>query len=408
MRHPQKAIAALTIGLFLIYGAIFYQLRQQLSAGYSDFASMYTAGKILQSGARSRLYDLQLQADVQQEFAPNVRIRTSALPFVRPPFYAWLFWPLAQFSYRTAFLLWSLFSCVCLGAFVLVMRRELPELRRLSLTLTLALVFSYYPFFFTVLQGQDSALLLLIYSLSYAALRRNAQFVAGTVLALGTFKFPLVLPFLIPFAFRKKLKVILGFLLTSLGLAVISLFTVGWSTVVGYQKYLSGIDSIQGVNVPKDMPNVRGLLTALLPAQFPKAGLAAAILLVSVLLMGLVIREWEVKPASDRTTFDLGFSLNVVVTVLVSYHCHAFDLCLLLLPIMLILSALSADLQISARARQWLAWTLGCLLFSPLLILICLVAQYPSLLAIFLLAFLAAIAAAMPGARDQPGAPATF
>src|SRR5579871_44665 len=199
MRHPQKAVAALTIALFLIYGAIFYQLRQKLSAGYSDFASMYTAGKILQRGEASRLYDLNLQTQVQREFAPNVQIRKSALPFVRPPFYAWLFWPLAYLSYRTAFLLWTLFSCGCLALFVTLMRRELPSLRRVPLALTMLVTFSYFPFFFTILQGQDSALLLLIYALTYIAFRRNAEFAGGMALAFGTFKFPLVVPFLVPF-----------------------------------------------------------------------------------------------------------------------------------------------------------------------------------------------------------------
>lgn len=397
MHNPRRVVAAVIAGLFLTYAAISYQLRQQLSAGYSDFASFYAAGKILQRGVADRLYDLRLQTQIQQEFTPNVQIRKSALPFVRPPFYAWLFWPLAYFPYRAAFILWNVFNGVCLFALAMLMRRQVPELRRFSSTLTMAVTFSYFPFFFTILQGQDSVLLLVIYALTYMALRRNAQLTGGMILALGTFKFPLVLPFLIPFLVRGKIKAVLAFLFASCLLAVASIATVGWSTVASYPKYLSRIDRLaKGVNVAKDMPNVRGLLTLIMPSHLSNMSVAGTVLLVSILLLAVVVRQWSPDARNSRTIFDLGFSLNVVVTVLVSYHCHAFDLCLLLLPIALVFAAVLPQGEITTpRTRRLLAWTLGGVLFSPLFIALCFVAEYPCLLAVLLLAFAFAISVAL-------------
>jgi len=93
----RKAAIVLSIALLVVYCAVFFQLRDQLSGGYSDFVSFYTAGTILERGSRTRLYDIQLQSAIQREIAPNVEIRQLALPFVRPAFEAWLFWPFASF-----------------------------------------------------------------------------------------------------------------------------------------------------------------------------------------------------------------------------------------------------------------------------------------------------------------------
>src|ERR1700757_385917 len=151
MFNWRAAAAVLITGLLLTYVTIFYQLRRQLFEGYSDFISFYTAGKILQRGEASHLYDLRLQQGIQQETAPHVEIRKGALPFVRPPFEAWLFWPFAYFSYGTAFTTWNLFSCGCLLAIAAILRREVSELCRFSPALTVASIFSYFPVFVTLL-----------------------------------------------------------------------------------------------------------------------------------------------------------------------------------------------------------------------------------------------------------------
>ncbi|HET7442136.1 MAG TPA: glycosyltransferase family 87 protein, partial [Terriglobales bacterium] len=170
MFNLRAATALLVVILLLIYGAIFFQLRRPLAEGYSDFISFYTAGKILQRGAARQLYDLRLQYEVQREVAPEVSIRQAALPFVRPPFEAWLFLPFAYLPYKVAFVAWNLLSGGCLLGITLLLRKESPQLQGFSLAFTWLAIVSYFPVFVTILQGQDSIVLLGIYVIAYILL----------------------------------------------------------------------------------------------------------------------------------------------------------------------------------------------------------------------------------------------
>jgi Glycosyltransferase family 87 len=403
MPNLRSAAAVLIAGLLLVYGIIFHQLQQQVFEGYSDFVSLYTAGKILHRGSASQLYDLRLQYEIQHEVAPNVQNRTGALPFVRPPFEAWLFRPLAHFSYRTAFVLWDLFSCGCLVAVMLLLREEVPALRQFSPIFIFAAILSYFPVFMALLQGQDSILLLAIYAVAFRALRRNEQFTGGMVLGLGTFKFPLLLPFLIPFVVtRKRISVVLGFLLTSLLLFAGSIATVGLSTAKYYPKYLLSIGRLApGVNIPKDMPNIRGLLSVLLQsAASSKIGILI-LLLLSILPIAFVIRKRPLNELGSASSVGLWFSLNLVVTLLVSYHCHSFDLCLLVLPAGSVFGALLSE-ELSPGIRKALISMLILVLFSPLYLLVCFGLNYSSLLGLLLVAFAVAIGFAVTDVQRRP------
>jgi len=408
MRNWRTAAAVLSVGLAVIYTALFFQMRRQLQEGYSDFISFYTAGKILQRGVPSQLYDLKLQSEIQRDVAPTVEIRQSALPFVRPAFEAWIFWALAHLSYGAAFLVWNLFSCVCLILGVLCLWREIPGLQNISPLLTVAVSLTYFPVFFTILQGQDSILLFSVYAMGYRALRRDRAFVAGMTLGLGIFKFPLLIPFLVPFAVKRKFSVVLGFVLTSTVLAAVSIATVGLSTAAYYPKYLLSVNQLaRGVNRPQDMTNLRGLLSSLLPALPSRSGLFLLALL-SVLLLGFVIRQWSLPGSDNGTGFSLGIALNLVVTILVSYHCHAFDWTVLLLPIGLVLGVLLSDEPMAAGPRRLLIWLLATLMFSPLYPVVAFTAHTPSLLAILLIGFTIAIGVAISDLRTRAllGAPA--
>jgi hypothetical protein len=402
MYNLRAAAAVFSVGLFVIYGVILFQLRRPLREGYSDFVSFYTAGKILERGLPRQLYDIGLQHEIQLQVAPNVPIRQGALPFVRPAFEAWIFWPLAHLPYGTAFLLWTAFNCACLILTALGLHRAIPELHSVSPVLVVASSLSYFPVFFTILQGQDSILLFFVYVMGYRALRHDRQFLAGTTLGLGIFKFPLLIPFLLAFAVKRRLRVVLGFALTSLVLAGVSIATVGLSTAIYYPKYLLAIDGIaRGVNRPQDMPNIRGMLAVLLPMRSTRT---AALLLVvlSILVLFFAIRKWAFDSSQHRPAFTLGLALNVVATILVSYHCHVFDLCLLLLPIGLVLGTVLSGEPIAPPMRRLLMWVLGAVMFSPLYLLVTFPLKTPSLLGLLLVALAGAIGLAISYSSWSP------
>jgi hypothetical protein len=77
------------------------------------------------------------------------------------------------------------------------------------------------------------------------------------------------------------------------------------------------------------------------------------LVLFSITLFGYVVR----KSSFNRWNQDssLALALNVVATVLVSYHCHVFDLCILILPLGLGVDFIRSNLPISPRVRWRLA-----------------------------------------------------
>jgi len=133
-----------------------------------------------------------------------------------------LFVPLARFSFVTAYAIWLILNVALLCWIPCVLRKRLPALGKAPLYLWLLACFAFYPIFMALIQGQDSILLLFLYCLAYEALERRSELAAGGWLALGLYKYHLVLPFVGSLWRRNKL--IAGFLTAAGG---ILLFTEG-------------------------------------------------------------------------------------------------------------------------------------------------------------------------------------
>ena len=76
------------------------------------------------------------------------------------------------------------------------------------------------------------------------------------------------------------------------------------------------------------------MASGLLPAGFQKP----LIVLLSGLAVLWLAKQWPLGRSPSSKTFDLGFSLAIVTSILVSYHLQLHDLSLLLLPFILVLN----------------------------------------------------------------------
>ena len=390
------------IAMLLAYTVMAYHFWDQVRNGYSDFISFYTAGQILQRDEAEKLYDLNLQYEIQREHAPGVNIRAGALPFVRPPFEAWLFLPLAKLDYFSAFLLWDLLTIALLIATSVMARSHIPGLNGVPAILTVLAMFSYYPVFLTLLQGQDSVVLLLVFFLTYVTLRAQRELTGGLVLGLGIFKFPLVIPFLIPFFVAKRIRLLAGFCITSLVLAGISLWTTGVRSLSEYPGYLLAVDKFaRGVNDPRDMPNLRGLLSVILGHSVSPGVLKIVIAVVSLLLVGWLATKYHAFVPGESTLFSLAFSLDVIVTMLVSYHAHVFDLVLLLPFLGISLGMVMSQDSLPPQSRRLLGLAAGCILFSPLYVVLTLLSPYTTVFALILLGTSFVLFRAISGLEDS-------
>jgi hypothetical protein len=352
-------------GMLSVQLAIAWNSVDLIRKGYPDFTIFYSSARILAQGLGRQLYDEPTQYRVQQQFAAGVSIRQGPLPYNHPPFEAVAFVPFSWMSYPAAYCLWNLFNLIFLVMTLYVLRPALPGLKSVSAAAWLCVWVSFFPVFFALLQGQDVLFLLLLFAGVYVLLRRNNDMAAGCCLALGLFRFHLVLPLVLILLWQKRTKAIYGFLATAAVLAVISVAIVGWQGALDYPGQVWQMERAMEQHqtiFPLRMANVRGLLASLLPF----ASRSVSNLIVGALSLGLLYFAAHKWKTTSRTQFDLAFSICVIVTLLVSYHTLAYDLSLLLLPVALTLHHLFKNEDCQPRSRLFLLIPLFLLFFSPL------------------------------------------
>src|SRR5438445_5673125 len=379
-------------GMFLIHLLVFWGVRDLIAKGYGDFTIFYTAGKIVRSNLGNQLYDNSTQYKFQQEFASGVRIRQGPLPYNHPPFEAFIFVPFSYCSYITSYVLWTLLNLLLLIAVPFLLRPYVPILQCAPAVFWLFVSLAFFGVFIALLQGQDIILLLLLLTLAFVALKKNAEFAAGCWLGLGLFRIHLVLPLVLVLLLHKRRKAVLGFGLVAIGLGLISIAVIGWKGAVTYPLYVWNAENAleHGSTIVADMPNLRGLVDSIGSARISKILANGIVVVASIALVLLASFKWNL--ASAGTVFDLGFSLCLVVTVLVSYHVLAHDLSLPFFPVHL----LAYHFPVTELARGWTRLTvLGpivVLFFSPLQMVLWFRQGEFNLLALVLLVWVCGIA----------------
>lgn len=366
-RTTRLAVMAVLGVVLAMHGMLFWHGWHFARQGYADFTIFYTAGTIVRLGLGHHLYDDALQYQVQQSFASGVEIRKGPLPYNHPAVEALLFVPLSLLDYPTAYAVWDLISLASLAAVPFILRPHISLLRRASPLLWLLVLIAFFPVLAVLMQGQDAILSLLLYALAFAALKSNAEILAGAWLGLGTFRFHLVVPLVVILLCWKYRKTVQSFLVTTAVLAIASVSITGWREALRYPGYVFQLERNLGhaAIFPAVMPNLRGLLEGWPRVrEFPLAIHWVIVALSLCLLLWVVVSGRSQEPSSQG--FDLRFSLATVATVLLSYHAYAYDLSILAIPVLLL-----ASLLLETRTLQWsstmsLLLPMGLLFCTPL------------------------------------------
>jgi hypothetical protein len=335
-RH--RLVAAFLLASAIAHGIEFWQQRARLGAGYGDFSAFYTAGLLVRRGEGRLLYDRREQWRVQQEFAPNVDIRKGPMPFIRPPFEALVFFPLAYFSYPAALAIWSLAKVVLLWLAARVLPRPHPFTRIYPSWLEVALCLGFFPVFLDLFQGQDAILLLLIVAAALNWLQSGKDAAAGVILAFGLFKFHLVVPIAIMLWLAGRARVLLGFLPGTAAVVALSCILSGARVLSAYPVYLLNLNRTAGVGfvTAQSMPNLRGLLTVFV-GRAPYPGPIHWLLLPAA-VAGIALTVWLWRPLVNMgfAGLALGYCLALLVAILTSYYCRSYDMAVLIVPLLLL------------------------------------------------------------------------
>jgi hypothetical protein len=381
----QRRLARVFLAGMLWLNLLFFlDLREGIRRGYPDFTIFYTAGTILRQGLGHQLYDRKVQYAVQESFTGHIPTRLGPLPYNHPPFEAPIFVPLTLLPYQEAFAAWDLLNLAALFGVAYLLRRSVSVLASLPLWKFVIASLSFFPVFVCLLQGQDSILLLLLCTLAFHALKKNADVLAGCWLALATFKFQFILPIVLLLVIWKWRRVALGFGAVVLVLALISAPLVGVRPLLQYPGYVLHIANVPGLGgvSPEFLPNLHGLAMGW-PGPFGgPLGIALAVLgSVGV----FIFAAWKGSASAHPENFQLQFALAILVSLVTAWHGNSHDHSLLVLPLVLVADyCLHATTQATAN-RFALLLPVSPLLISPLWIMLWLVGHKVNLIAIPLL-----------------------
>jgi hypothetical protein len=344
-RLKRPVIVLFLLSMIFIHGWLWWSARDRLRSGYQDFTTFYAAGRILASGQGAHMYDSRVQQDVEREFAPRMIAEKGLLAYIHPPIEGLLFLPFSKLPYFQSYLLWVMCSASLLLVTIAVLRRRLPALQTQPLWLLMMSPLAFFPVFFVLFEGQDGMLLLLLFALSYSAMRRKAHFLAGCWLGLGMFRFQLILPMILILALRKFWRVFGGFALTTSLMILASLALVGWNEALQYPRFTMAVSKFGvGPWVPSLMPNLRGFTAAVLRAPDSSMLTVTLVVILSVIVLWLTLRYWRTETPE---TFDLSWSLAILAVLLICYYSYVYDLSLLIVP-----GLLSANYYLTEPERK--------------------------------------------------------
>ena len=369
-KDVRTAVKSAIVVAVLAFNVFYYTSTFSARKNGIDFPQFYCAAKMVLAGQGHGLYDIALQQQFQARYTGRLGVI-----FNHPPFETLLYAPAASLDYSAGYLLWSVVGTLLIAGAMYLLNRSARVFADAGPLVMLAFV--YAPVTLDLLQGQDAAILLLIYAIVYVTLRENKEFAAGCALAAGVFKPQLVLPFLvIVLLARKSWKFLQGFAAVALLLGLVSMAVSGWHALLRYPSFVLSLTQVGLAGYhPREMANWRGLLSLVVSAS---ARQVALLITGSLALVWCALHSWSdwksesstaSRAAISARAFDLAFSNTMVVTLLVSYHVSPHDLTLLLIPIALSVRYLRQGGMGRDPVRLLLALLLLALFLPPLYVI---------------------------------------
>jgi hypothetical protein len=316
-----------------------------------DFSVTYLGARMVQDGHGAKLYDLSEQANLRSVLFRH----PNPLIYEHPPFEALLLAPLGALPYRTAYLIWGSINALIWLLLPYLLRPYAPVPK--DLLAYLALWFIFAPLGVALFQGQSSLALLLIYALTFIALKSDCHLSAGVCLGLGLFKFQFVIPFALIFLVRKSWRFLAGFSASAAAMGLLSLAAVGWRGIMSYVHLLLNIGSNPeniSYGSAVDMPTLHGFVYAILEHAVSVRTVSMIVATLSVVLIVFTAMRWKREErTASAGSFELMFAAALTVSLMTGLHMFTHDFSPLMLPLLL------AAAHFPGRAHPGLRFALG-------------------------------------------------
>jgi hypothetical protein len=271
--HRLPALLGIFLGfLYLIYFSVSVRERGWLEYWAIDFRAFYSSGVIARQYGFASVYDLSVQAEVQQQVrasfpganasAPVDTVPTPYLPVFIAPFYL-----LSFLAPAPALAIWLLLNAGGFGGYVLMRSRTRPP----GGSGPWWLVLLSLPAFLTFAFAQVNAILAIAFAEAVRSSNRGRAAAVGLWLGLLLVK-PQSLVLVIPgLVLARRGRTLVGFGLAALSAGSVSLALSGWDGLQGLAKLLIQYPAGLASTYPESMMSWRAVgenLRVLLPESF--------------------------------------------------------------------------------------------------------------------------------------------
>lgn len=296
----------------------------------TDFLHFYILGSLAAEQRGADLYDMNTQAALAAQRVPEAA-GIEYLP-VYPPQVSIFFAPLAALPYRSALIVWWIFSAALYGLCCYWIWRASPNLRGYGGIVALLAVAS--PVFFSLIAwGQTSVAALACFTLMYFLLRDRREFIAGLALGCLVFKPQLGLAAAIVFTAIGAWRILAGAAVSSAAQLSVGVFYYGMEPLRRWMSLLLNVRALLPWLEPKPYQThcLRTFWTMIVP--WPALSLVLYVTSAAIILI-VTIRLWKKAPLAPLA---LRYSGLLLATVLVAPHLTVYDL-VVLAPAVLLLA----------------------------------------------------------------------
>jgi hypothetical protein len=328
-----------------------------------DFSTFYITGQIVRDGEEDRLYDqdhfFERQkelASINEETIKNRPRNYSLYPPIVPIIFSWL----ARLEYGNALLVWWLGLVVSFTLAGWWLIGEIDPAPGWWTTAVLAFA-AFTPVNYTFLNGQLSALLLLIFLAGLQLHRGNYHFLAGCMLSLLALKPQFAVGPSLWMLVRKDFRTLAGYCLGGLFQAAWSAAVLGPKVLVDYLHNMWTFGHILKSSHPTpDHGHSMGeVLTIVLGNNY--VNLCNGVHLVAVAAGAFWFFRtihprsrplaWKVDEEEYEKNWRMEQSTLVLFSLLLSPHLLTYDLSMLLIPIA---HLLSGKMHVDQEEERWL------------------------------------------------------
>lgn len=319
------------VSLFVSYLGIWIRfINDPVERTGADFIHFYSAGRIAQSEGAGQVYDLALQQRIEEQQVGFPLAPGQVLPYNHLPFLVPILQTIVSTDYVNSFYRWVLIMVILFITGIIVLGRMLREsgMDRKSTFLASIGSFLFLPLFFSLMNGQDTAILFLGAVIWMYGLVSEREILAGLGLSLTTVRPHIALILALPMLFRYR-KVFLGFALGAGMLALVSFLIIGME---GTQEFINILLISAGGEWYGIKQYAMYNLIGILMRTLPWLG-AETIRTVGWIVYGATIVALCIFWARSKDLQVRRVGLTIILALFTVPHLYFHDLTLLLIPI---------------------------------------------------------------------------